>query len=180
MRRFLVLTVATVLLVAACGDDDTGNNDDELVSGLTEQILSDSGTDDIAFDEADAACFAVGLIDEFGGERMVAAMDQEFEEFMAAASGAERRQVVDLMLECVDFGAMLTAEFATGLSAESSECLSTAFVGSEAFRDALADSMSGSATDPFDDQAVMEDLLPIMFECVSAEELIQLSELGEG
>jgi hypothetical protein len=164
-----------VLVAGACGDDDSASgSDDELVGGLTQLILDDTDTGDVPFTEQDAACFAKGLVNELGGARMVEAMEMEFEEFMDQASAAERREVVDIMLECVDFGGLLTAEFSTAISAESSQCLSDAFVGSSAFRDALADSFGTAAADPFDDPAVQEELIPAMFNCLSAEELVQL------
>jgi hypothetical protein len=174
MRRFVALAAALALCFTACGDDDSArSSDDELASGLTDLILSDSDSD-LPLTNEDAACFAVGLIDGLGAERMVTAMDMEFEEFMAQAPQDERREVVDIMLECVDFGAILTAEFETGVSAESSKCLADAFVGSSTFRDALADSFGSSGSDPFDDEDVMTELIPVMFSCLSPEELLEL------
>lgn len=180
MNRMIPALLALLLVLAACGDDDGGDAspgaDDDLVSGLTEQILSDTDTDDFPLTNAQAGCFAEGLIGEFGGERMVEAMDMEFEDFMTGASQTERRQVVDTLLECADFGAMLTAEFSSDVSPESSRCLADAFTGSDVFRDALANSFGSDAGDPFEDPALFEAIFPAMLECLSPEELLQLGE----
>jgi hypothetical protein len=180
VKRLIPALLALLLVLAACGDDDGGDaaagGDDELVSGLTEQILSDTDGDDFPLTNAQAGCFAEGLINEFGGERMIEAMDMEFEEFMAGASTSERRQVVDTLIDCADFGEMLTAEFSADVSPESSKCLADAFTGSEAFRDALANSFGSEAGDPFEDPALFEAIFPAMLECLSPEELLQLGE----
>jgi hypothetical protein len=184
MKRAAALLIALVLVLAACGDDDAGTDTTagdttattsagggDVVDELTREILSDSSTGSDGFTEEQAACFAVGLVDEFGAEVMVDALQMEFEEFMAAASLEDRMTVVDTMLDCVDFGAVMVAELDGEISAESANCIGDAFGNSEAFRNALANSFDGSATDPFDDPALMEDILPAMFECLTEEEL---------
>lgn len=123
----------------------------------------------------DAACFAGGLIDEFGAARIAEAIDLEFEEFMRSATRAERRSVVDTMLGCANFGALFTQQFSGAISAESASCLADSFLGSDGFRDALADS-SASGDSAFDDPDLQAELLPAMLDCLSAEELIQLGQ----
>lgn len=185
MKRTFALLFVLALVVSACGDDDTGGDGPGggdapagLVDDLTEQILGGSATSsDVPFDDEQAACFAVGLIDEFGAEAMVDALQMEFDEFMAQASNSERMSVVNTMLDCVDFEEMMAAEFGGALSDESARCVSEAFVGSDAFRQALANSFDATATDPFDDPAVIEELLPAMLGCMSAEELANLGGL---
>jgi len=79
------------------------------------------------------------------------------------------------MIDCVDFGGLLTTEFAADVSQEAAQCLSDAFVDNEV-RNALAKSFDSDAADPFDDDTVMAELVPAMLDCLSAEELIQLGE----
>ena len=43
-------------------------------------------------------------------ETMGQAISMEFEEFMAGATAEQRMTVVDTMLDCVDFGAVMVAE----------------------------------------------------------------------
>ena len=90
---------------------------------------------------------------------------------MAGATAEQRMTVVDTMLDCVDFGAVMVAELEGEISAESAACIGDAFGNSEAFRTALANSFDSSATDPFEDWALMEDMIPAMFECLTEEEL---------
>jgi hypothetical protein len=180
MKRAAALLIALVLVLAACGDDDaatdtttatTGAGSGTVVDELTQEILSDSSVGSDGFTEEQAACFAVGLVDEFGAEVMVDALQMEFDDFMAASSLEDRMTVVDTMLGCVDFGAVMVAELDGEISAESANCIGDAFGNSEAFRNALANSFDGSAADPFDDPALMEDILPAMFECLTEDEL---------
>jgi len=86
VKRLFVAGVALMVAVAACGDDDGADaRDSELTSDLAAQILADTDSDAVPFTDENTVCFAGALIDEFGGERMVDALDMEFEEFMAAA-----------------------------------------------------------------------------------------------
>ncbi len=174
MKRTMAVLLALMLALVACGDDDSGGGGDEALMGdLAEQIKSGQTGDQLGFTDEDAVCFASGLIDALGGERMVGALQLEFEEFMSGASIQERRTVVDAMFECIDFGSLMIQEAAGEISADSAQCLGDAIAASDGFRDALAQSF-GSADDPFDDPALLAEMLPVMFECLSAEELIQL------
>lgn len=184
MKRAIALLFAMALVAVACGDDDGGATTtagavSPVVADLTQEILSGDGPDsDVPFTQEQAACFAAGLVDEFGGEVMADALQMSFEEFMAGATSDQRLTVVDQMLDCVDFSAMMTAEFGGTISDDSARCLGDAFVGADAFRAALANSFDQSGTDPFDDPALLEEMLPAMLECLSAEELIQLGGNG--
>lgn len=178
IRHFAIAVITIALVAVACGDDDSGTaggqDNSELISGLTARIVDDSQGDDIVFNEAQAACFATGLLDQFGSERLAAALDLEFEEFMAQASLDERRRVVDTMFGCVDFGGLLAAQFGGAVSGESATCLADAITGGDAFRDAMANSFGPDAGNPFDDPALAEAMLPVMLDCLTAEELVQL------
>lgn len=177
MKRAAALLITVMLLLAACGDDDAGTTeaDEALVGDLTQEILEGSTTGaDAAFTEEQAACFAVGLLDEFGADAMVEALQMDFEEFMAEASTDERMTVVDTMLECVDFGAVMVAELEGEISAESAACIGDAFGDSEAFRTALANSFDGSTADPLDDPALIQDVLPAILQCLTEDELAEL------
>jgi len=181
MTRMAAILLALALVVVACGDDDSGavsqagGDNSELISNLTQKIVADSPNDsDFQFDDAQAACFVKGLVDNLGADRMGEALQMEFDEFMVQASAQERSDVVDMMLRCADFGQVLAQEFASSISQDSSNCLADAFVGSDVFRTALADSFGENAANPFDDPELAVELLPIMLECLSAEELIQI------
>lgn len=192
MKRAAALLIVLALVLAACGDDDTtattagsdgttattagapattAAGGQDVIDELTQELLDESDT---PFTDEQAACFAVGLVDEFGGEFMVNALQMSFDDFMAQASQDERMTVVDTMLECVDFGAMMVAEVDGAISDESARCIGDAFAASEAFRTALANSFDATAGDPFEDDALMAEVFPSLLECLSAEELLQL------
>jgi hypothetical protein len=173
MKRFVAIAALLSLIAVSCGDDDATDGNDPLVTDFTEQITAGRTSDQFGFTDEDAVCFAGGLIDELGGERIAGALDLEFEEFMAGASDQERKTVVDVLINCADFASLLTAEFSQAISGDSARCLGDAFVASEGFRAALADSF-GTGADPLDDEELMGEMLPVMFDCLSAEELIEL------
>ncbi len=182
MRRMMATMLTLALVFVACGDDDSGDSDaaaggenSQLISSLSAKIVADAEDDDeFQFTDEQAACFAVGLIDVFGAERIAETLQMDFDDFMAQASAGERAAVVDTMLGCADFGQVLTQEFAGSISQESSRCLADAFVNSEAFRAAMADSFADSTVDPFDDPALAAEMVPAMLECLTADELIQI------
>lgn len=178
MRRVMAVLVALVLVAPACGDDDSsGSADPQLVAGLRGRIAAsqDTGGGAPQMTDREIECFAVGIIDLFGADRIAGALDLEFEEFMATASAGERRQVVDVMLECVDLAPMLAAELGGdgSISPEAARCLADVFIASDAFRDATAEGLVGN-TDPFQDPELVAALLPSMLECLSPEELAGL------
>jgi hypothetical protein len=174
MKRTVTISLALLLAVAGCGDDDAGGGGDVALMGdLAEQIKGGQTGDQLGLSDEDAVCFASGLIDALGGERMADALQLEFEEFMSGASIQERRTVVDAMFDCIDFGALMTQEVAGEISADAANCLGDGLAASDGFRDALTQSF-GSADDPFEDPALLGELLPVVLECLSAEELIQL------
>ena len=185
MNRAVALLFALALVVTACGDDDATDNtgaptptdaaSSAVINELQQEILAGADTgSDIPLDDAQALCFASGLVGEFGAEAMGQAVQMEFEEFMAQATPAERLIVVDTMLGCVDFTETMAGQFDGAISAEAATCLSDSFIGSDAFRTALANSFGSADTDPFEDPALVAEMLPAMLECLTAEELLNL------
>ena len=94
---------------------------------------------------------------------------------MAPAAAAERREVVDIMLGCVELGDDLARELGGDgeLSEDAARCLADTMLESDAFRDATAESFVSDG-DPFQDPDLVAALLPPMLECVSAEDLAEL------
>jgi hypothetical protein len=175
MRRLIPLAIVLALGATACGDD-TPSADPALVSGLRRQIsASQQGSGPLEMTDDEIECFAIGIIDLFGAERITASLDLEFSEFMSTATPGERRTVVDTMFDCADLGPALAAELAGGgdISADSARCLADSLLASEAFRDATAESFA-SSSDPFDDPELVGELLPVMLQCLSAEDLAEL------
>lgn len=183
MRRILVLAVTLAVVAAACGDDTSTTTEAAsgakaaVVAGLRQQISTSQAEEPGAFPMSDdeIGCFAVALVDTFGVARMTGAVDESFEGFMAGATTSERRQVIDSMFGCVDLGPALAEEIGgDDISPASARCLADAMLASDSFRDALANSLAGSSADPFQDPALIEDLLPVMLTCLTAEELMNL------
>ncbi len=175
MRRLIPLAIVVAVIAAACGDDAPAA-DPAMVANLSQRIAENqagSGTFDMTDDEVE--CFAIGIIELFGGERITAGMDLDFSDFMATATAGERREVVDIMLGCVDLGDDLARELGGEgeLSEDAARCLADTMLESDAFRDATAESFV-SEGDPFQDPELVAELLPLMLECLSAEDLAEL------
>lgn len=183
MRRLVAIALTVAVIAGACGDDDTTSTtvsaaNAALVAGLRQQIATQQSEDPDAFPMTDEeiGCFAVALVDTFGADRMGQALTGSFEVFMAAASAEERRSVVDAMFGCADLGPALARSLGGdgSLSAEASNCLADVMIGSQAFRDAVAEGFAGTGGSPFEDPELLQELLPLMLSCLSAEELAQL------
>jgi hypothetical protein len=180
VKRLLLLVAALALVATACGDDGGGGERSEAIASLQRQI-TESQADEIPteaqFSDAESRCMAEGIVDEFGISRILDAEDQSFEQFMAAATVEERRNVVDLTLGCVDLTEQFTAPLvAEGLSEESARCIGDAMMEDEVFRDVLAEGLGTGSFEPTGESeaALMEALLPVMLNCLSAEELANL------
>jgi hypothetical protein len=179
MKRLVALVAALALLATACGGDDGGDRG-EAIATLQRQITEsqvDASPTSPEFTEAETRCMAEGMVDEFGISRVLDADDEGFEAFMAAATAEERRNVVDLTLECVDLTEQLTAPLvAEGLSEDSAACIGDAVIENEAFRDVLAAGLASGSFDPTaeNEAELMEALFPALMQCLSAEELANL------
>ncbi|MDX1691584.1 MAG: hypothetical protein R3290_11230 [Acidimicrobiia bacterium] len=182
MKRLFAVVLALAMLAAACGDDDAATDDPEAqaaIQGLREAIAESSASDPSAtfqVSDTEALCMAEGLFEEFGASRIIEAQDQEFEEFMAAATPEERRQTVDLMFECVDVRTAVVSQLgaeASGVSDDSMNCLIDGLIDSDAFRDGLASQLAGDGA-ALGDEAIAELAIPLVFECFSQEELTNL------
>ena len=179
MRKPLLLLLVLALAAAACGGDDAADDKEAAVQALQRQITESQADDasDMDFSDAETLCMAEGMVDEFGVARIIDASDQEFEVFMGAATQEERRAVVDLTLECVDMSALIAGPLmAEGLSEDSATCIGDAMIGNDAFRDVVAGGLATGSFDPTasNEEALMTALLPVMLECLSAEELANL------
>jgi hypothetical protein len=177
VRRIVIIVVATMLLAAACGDDDSGGDSAALVQSLRTQILDTDASSDFAISDDEAQCFAEGLIDELGADRVTEALgqDQDFETFMAGATAQERRAVVEVMFGCVDMESAIASEMQGDISEESARCVAAAMIDSEEFRSAVADGFVAGAQ-VFENPELVTALLPAMLTCLTADELARIGE----
>jgi hypothetical protein len=174
MRRLLTLMLVMGLSATGCGG---GESEDEegAVAFLREQIAAQSDeAATVQFDEGEALCLAEGMVEHFGAGSIIDASEGTFEEFMAAASEDDRRAVVDLAFGCADVGALMATEMMNqGLSEEAATCIGDGILDSEAFRGLMADSLATGDFEPSGaaENELMEALLPLIFQCVPADEL---------
>ncbi len=177
MKKLLILVVVLAMAAAACGDDDSGDESAAIASLQSKISSSQSGNETVTFGESETLCMAEGIVGLFGVSRIIEADDQEFEDFMAAATKEERRGVVDLTLECGDFMSQFTGPLVEqGISEDAAKCIGDEMLASDPFRDVIADGLATGSFEPTGaaEQALMEVLLPVMFGCLSPEELANL------
>jgi hypothetical protein len=180
VRRLAVVAVALAVIAAACGDDG-GTNLDEgeqaVADSLAVAIGSESGAGDPFESQADAQCFAEGIVAELGTGRLVevglTADAADSQGAFAALTTAEIESVADVALECIDVEAFLSAEFAAGgISEESASCLADAVIDTDFMRRGLIAGMTGDETyDPSSDPDTIGALMSAATECLTPEEL---------
>ncbi|MCB2224929.1 MAG: hypothetical protein KQH83_12235 [Actinobacteria bacterium] len=182
MRKMAVMALAMALLVAACGDDD-GLGDDEqgLADALATVMAADSDPTSPFTDREAAQCFAEGIVSEVGVDRMIeVGMTADASSTAAAFSGLSEGEIdvlADLALECVDVESMLVEQFALGgISTGSAECLADRMGETGLMKQAMIVGMTGDTDyDPMEDPAVLEDLFTAVTDCLTFEELQQIS-----
>jgi len=181
VKRVTIVLAVLALLVAGCGDDDLiGGADQEAVDALSQSISeAQASNPEAPIGEEETRCIAVGMVEEFGAERILETVEagRTFEDFIADASADERREVVDLTLGCVDLAAMMVAEFTgSGVSDSSARCLSERMLAGESFRDVVAEGLATGNFEPSEEAAavLLQELLPAFLECLTPEELAGL------
>jgi hypothetical protein len=181
VKRATIILLAFALLGTGCGDDDlVGGADQEAVAALSESIAeAQAANPDAPIGEEETACIAVGMVEEFGADRILETVEagRTFEDFIADADEDERRAVVDLTLECVDLAAMMVDEFTgSGVSDSSARCLSERMLAGDTFRALIADGLATGDFEPSGEagEALLEELLPAFLECLTPEELANL------
>ena len=95
---------------------------------------------------------------------------------MAQATSDERRTVVDITLGCADLASGLAEQFSADgtISESSARCVADGMLAADAFKEAVASTLTGADLDVESDPALLGELLPIFFECLDADELSNL------
>jgi len=184
VRRVLIVGAAMMLL-AACGGDDGGGgadlsgDDQVLADAIADAMIADGATETLGAEEA--ACFGNGIVGEMGSARLTelgldaAALEAGTTPSDVDLSDDEINTMADVMIECVDFTEMIVDEMlATGVSQEGAECIA------DGFDEALISEMAKASFSQADgeseaDEIVMAEMLSLMTDCLSAEDLGNLS-----
>ena len=127
LKKLGLVMVALVMMLAACGGDGGLSAEeqakvDEIVAELTE----DTSEANPFADEADAQCFAEGIVGEVGLERINELDTGEgLEAGFANMTADEQESIVDAALGCIDFPAYMSEQLAgAGLTEDQANCVS--------------------------------------------------------
>ena len=191
MRRTSIAACVLGLILAACGggsevgagDRGLGDDQQSISDAIFSQIMADDSPDN-PFGQPEARCFSDGVAREFGSDELTA-LGLSADEINAGAepgdvslSDAQADRMTTLMVDCVDFKTLFVDEFtASGVSAESAECLADGF-GDDFVKTVAKSELIGGEADPFSDPALSEDFFSLLTSCLSFEELTQLGEGG--
>lgn len=181
MRRITVLVVASALAAAACGGGGGLDQDEQSAAdALTLVFTADSSPNSPFTDEADAQCFAEGIVGEIGLGRMLevglTAEASSAEEAFGGLTAGEIDSLADVALGCMDVEALIVEQFALeGISEDSAKCLATAMQDTGLMKTAMIVGMTGDDSyDPTSDPELMEDILAAITDCLTFEEMSRL------
>lgn len=147
---------------AAAGDAD------DLVEALAAQ-LAVPGT---PFDDEAAECFARGVVDEIGFDRLAAlgagAPGADPEEVFSQMSEAEIDAIADLGLACLDLHALFVDQFVSqGLPRDAAICIADGVAGAPFLHDMVVQAMLGGDVDPMEDPEAMALIMDLVTQCMS-------------
>jgi hypothetical protein len=144
-----------------------------------------SGDLPAGIDEAGAQCFGERLEESdvfrrYAVESILAGTEGAEEDL--PLSDADADALVDAMLECIDFGEVMVAEAPIDISDESAECIGDRIEQVDAFRDAMAQALTGEQSLDFEELGleVQADMVEVFTACLTPEEIVQLGQSGSG
>ncbi len=185
MTRISTLLAVLALVAFACGDSGEGSG-----SGFSagEQVLSDAIRDsiledpdpDTPFGTEEATCVGDGAVNAFGVEGLLElGITTENPDPGDAFDGATDEQVdkvIDVTLDCVDFAAAFVDAAAGDISQESAQCLGDGLEEEGLLRPLVKAGFQDEEFDITDDPESGAKFFELIVDCLSAEELVSLSE----
>jgi hypothetical protein len=165
----IAATTTTVTAPTTTGATGTtiGNAGD-----LVESLASQLAVGDSPFDEEAAECFAQGVVDEIGFERMVtlgaANSGAAPEDVFAQMSEDEIDTIAGLGLGCLDMHALFVDQFvAQGLPQEVAVCIADGVAGAAFLHDMVVSAMLGDEVDPMADPEAMSLIMSLVSQCMA-------------
>lgn len=178
MKKLMILLIAFALAAAACGGDDgLSEGERAMVAAIVEGATSDPDPENpLSSDTEAATCFAEGLVEDMGVDRLAAigfaADNEDPQAAFAAMSNEELDQVADIALDCIDMRAVIADQMvAEGMGRESAECFADEIEKTGLFETAFIAGMSGREFDVSENPEVAGAMLEAATACLSGEEL---------
>lgn len=183
-KRILVSLVALVLVVAACGDDDTASGgltdaEQALASIIVDGMVGDEelDPDDPFADPVAVSCFAEGLVRDLGVARLaevgLTADSDSPEAAFAQLTEAEVEDLADRAFACIDIESAVAEQFAVdGISEDSAQCMARELGKTDFYRATFIAGMTGNEEyDPSVDPEFLTTMLTVATECLTDAEL---------
>ncbi len=178
MPRILLAVVVATLVAGACGD--SGTDEQALESALKAEILeraAESGATPIS--DQEATCVAAGAVEELGADGLlglgITTSGADSERPFAAATDEQVETITDVYLACLDIRQLMLNEISGDVSTESAECVADRVAAGDFLRPVIAGSLRGETVEFGDDPELSEAFVGIVVECLTAEELVDLS-----
>lgn len=186
MRQLVALVVGSALVVVACGGGDGGpalDGDEQALADLiASEILEDDEGDAPPFTADQAQCIGDESVGAIGFDRLVevglgpGALEAGTELQDVDLPDAEVDAIVDVYFDCVDVKALFTeGMLQTGdVSEDSAECVADG-IDDRFVRTALEEGIRGEDSSLEEDPELLQSLLRVMTDCLTAEELARIS-----
>jgi hypothetical protein len=163
VKKAAVLVVVLALGLAACGGGSGGAGSAEgqaLADAIAAQMTADTSAGNPFANEADAQCFADGMVGALGVERLAALgltaeSAASAETAMGQLTEEEQGKVADAALGCIDLKkAIKDGAVSGGLPEAQAQCLADS-LSKDLLKKAFLSEFSGSTFDPTTDPEFM-------------------------
>lgn len=184
MRRLVLWLMALCLVASGCGGDDNDESSDEQVLAAA---ISDQGNSnpDVPLDSGTTSCLAEGVVAEFGVDELaelgVTPADPNLDLGQVFATRQQAERAFAVAINCLEFDQEMMAFLPDGLeiAEESVSCLADG-LSSDTFRDLYVSLVLGDdkTSRIIDDPAGQLSIGQLLAQCLGADELLQLAQLG--
>jgi hypothetical protein len=197
MQRWLAITALLVVgALAGCGGgSEAGSEEDAYAAAISDSLMESSADDEVQPTEAEAECIGQGVVNVVGVETFQEAGvtpdtirddDAELDELLGDPSQEQADGLVDVIFECVDLGAMLTAglqasatEDGVEIAPEKLECIGDNFERSERLRELFATALL-EGNDPDFNEGGTDLLGEILGDCLTVADLLDIGLQVDG
>jgi hypothetical protein len=191
MKRWLVAAgIVAVAVVSGCGGGGGSEDTEAAYAAAIGESMRASAGDEFPVSESEARCVGDGFVNIVGVETFEDAgispddirqdPDRDLDELIADPTPEQADDLVDVIFECVDIGAVFAAGFEASaaeddvqIPQDKVECIAQNFERNERLRDLFATSIL-EGSDPDFDEGGAELLGEILGDCLSVADLLDI------
>ncbi|MBM3695735.1 MAG: hypothetical protein FJW79_07375 [Actinobacteria bacterium] len=144
------------------------NSPEELIDFIAGEVAGGDGP----YDDESARCFAEGVVDDVGYDRLVdlgaTTANADPEEVFAGMTDAEVGIVADVALGCLDMHALFVQQFTSqGLPQAAAVCIADGVAGAPFVHEMVVAGLLGQPFDPMTDPEASALILGLVTQCMS-------------